>query len=294
MTKPAAIVLCGGESRRMGRPKAALPFGPESMLSRVVRLAATAAAPIVVVAAPGQDLPPVPGSPVVVRDEVAGRGPLQGLAAGMRALPEEVELVYATATDVPFLQPAWIDRLVAEIGDHDLAMPFIGGYHHPLAALYRRATVGPAIDALLAADRLRPFFLVEAVRARIVAEETLREVDPTLGTLRNLNTPADYEAALHDAGLAPAGSAPEIAVEFYGVPRLRAGLARVAIRAAGLGDALAILAGRCPGLSDSVIVEGRLHPAYRLNLNGERFVSDPALALREGDTLIFLSADVGG
>jgi molybdopterin-guanine dinucleotide biosynthesis protein A len=197
-----AVVLCGGQSRRMGRPKAWLPFGPELMLERVVRLVGEAVGPVVVVAAPGQELPPLPDRVTVVRDPVSGRGPLQGLAAGLAALPDAVELAYATATDVPFLQPAWIARLHGLIGDHDLAIPFVEGYHHPLAALYRRATILPAVEALLKEDRLRPVFLMEVVKTRVVEAEELREVDPELDTLRNLNSPEDYSAALVRAGLA--------------------------------------------------------------------------------------------
>ncbi len=48
------------------------------MLQRVVRLVATVADPIVVVAAPGQDLPEVAREVTILRDAVAGRGPLQG------------------------------------------------------------------------------------------------------------------------------------------------------------------------------------------------------------------------
>ncbi len=197
----AAVILCGGESRRMGRPKAWLPFGPEVMLQRVVRLVGAVAAPIVVVAAPGQDLPTLPAEVSIVRDEISGRGPLQGLAAGFGALGEEVDLAYATSTDVPFLEPRWITRLAELIDDADLAIPSIGGYFHPLAALYRRKAVLPAIVELLSHDRLRPFFLVEAVRTRVVLEHEVNTVDPQLGTLRNLNQPEDYEQALRDAGL---------------------------------------------------------------------------------------------
>jgi molybdopterin-guanine dinucleotide biosynthesis protein A len=182
----------------MGQSKAWLPFGPERMLQRVVRLVREVVDSVVVVAAPG---PPLPDSLPIVRDSVAGRGPLQGLAAGLAALDDSVELVYATATDVPFLQPAWIGRLRELIGTHDLAIPYIEGYHHPLAALYRRATVLPAVEALLAEDRLRPVFLMESVRTRIVTIDEVRAVDPDLRTLRNLNSPEDYQRALADAGL---------------------------------------------------------------------------------------------
>jgi molybdopterin-guanine dinucleotide biosynthesis protein A len=138
----------------------------------------------------------LPDPVAIVRDAVAGRGPLQGLAAGLAALPDPAAFAYATATDVPFLAPAWIGRLRALIGDDDLAIPLADGHHHPLAALYRRATVLPAVDALLRDGRLRPFSLVERMRSRIVTADELRGVDPGLRTLRNLNTPGDYEAAL--------------------------------------------------------------------------------------------------
>lgn len=195
-----ALVLCGGESRRMGRPKAWLPFGPEAMLQRVVRLVGEVAGPIVVVAAEGQDLPPLPAGVSVARDPVASRGPLQGIAAGLAALPDSVELGYATATDVPFLSPGWIARLRDLIGDHDLAIPLVDGYHHPLAALYRREPALTAVQALLREDRLRPVFLMEMLRTRIIGPDELRDVDPAFGTLRNLNTPEDYRQALADAG----------------------------------------------------------------------------------------------
>ncbi len=239
-----AVILCGGESRRMGQPKAWLPFGPERMLQRVVRLVSTVTGPIVVVAAPGQELPPLPAAVLVARDPLGGRGPLQGLAAGLAALPDEVELAYATATDVPFLQPAWIDRLVALIGDHDLAIPRCDGFLHPLAALYRRASVLPACDSLLRSGRLRPAFLIDVLRARIVAVDELRCEDPDLLTLRNLNTPEDYQSALTMAGPevpdpATAGNQPRpprVHVELFGVPRLRAGASRLAVEAADIAQ----------------------------------------------------------
>jgi len=198
---PAALVLCGGESRRMGRPKAWLRFGAEVLLQRVVRLVSTVAHPVVVVAAPGQDLPHLPSDATIVRDAVAGRGPLQGLATGLACVHDPSTLVYATATDVPFLEPRWISRLVELSDGRDLVIPFVGGYYHPLAALYHKSAVLPAIEGLLRADRLRPVFLVQAVRTRVVGEAEIRDVDPELGTLRNLNYREDYEQALQEAGL---------------------------------------------------------------------------------------------
>jgi molybdenum cofactor guanylyltransferase len=185
----------------MGTPKLALPFGPEVMLPRIVRLLGEVCDPIVVVASPGQELPPLPPAAIVARDRREGRGPLEGLSAGLAALPEDVEVAYATGCDVPLLVPAFVRRMFELLGDHSCAVPVSGGFQHPLAAVYRRHLV-ELVDALLAAGRLRPAFLFDSVATRRVSESELRDVDPGLDTLKNLNHPADYFAALAQAGFA--------------------------------------------------------------------------------------------
>jgi molybdopterin-guanine dinucleotide biosynthesis protein A len=189
------IVLCGGKSTRMGSPKALLPFGSETMLQRVVRLLGVVASPLVVVAAPTQDLPPLAESVIVTRDEREGRGPLEALRAGLKALPETVDAAYVTSCDVPLLVPAFVERMIDLLADHEISVMEIDGFAHPLSAVYRRRTL-PQVEALLAADRLRPIFLFEAVRTRRVQPIEMASVDPQLLTLRNLNTPQDYEDAL--------------------------------------------------------------------------------------------------
>lgn len=85
-----------------------------------------------------------------------------------------------------------------------------------------------------------------------------------------------------------------ITIELFGVPRLRAGTGSVRLDAATLAMAVRGLRGVCPSLDGRVIVGDALHPAYRLSLNGDRFVSDPATPLADGDVLLLLAADVGG
>ena len=186
----------------MGRPKAWLPFAGELMLPRVIRLLREVLDPVVVVAAPDQEVPPLPSEVRIIRDEEKGRGPLQGLAAGLRALEGRAEAAYLSSCDVPFLRPAFVRRLVDLLGSHAICVPRVGSYHHPLAAVYR-LEVGTAVARLLAEDRLRPFFLFEAVPTRVVEAPELADVDPTFQTLRNLNTPEDYEAALAEIAAVP-------------------------------------------------------------------------------------------
>ncbi len=179
----------------MGVPKATLPFGSETMLQRVVRLLGTVVSPIVVVAAQGQAVPALPDAITVTRDEREARGPLEGLRAGLKALPQSVDAAYVTSCDVPLLVPAFVERMIELLGDHDIAVMEVDGFAHPLSAVYRRTTL-PHVESLLANDRLRPVFLFDAVRTRRVQTAEMTVVDPELRTLRNLNTHEDYLAAL--------------------------------------------------------------------------------------------------
>jgi molybdopterin-guanine dinucleotide biosynthesis protein A len=193
------IVLCGGQSTRMGTSKALLPFGPETMLQRVVRLLSGVVSPIVVVAAADQELPPLPSDVIVTRDERDARGPLEGLRAGLKALPEHVAAAYVTSCDVPLLVPGFVRQMLDLARDHDIAVMEIDGFTHPLSAVYARTTL-PLIEGLLGQDRLRPAFLFDAVKTRRVRPEEMT-ADPGLHTLRNLNTPDDYERAKVEAGV---------------------------------------------------------------------------------------------
>lgn len=201
--KKGAIVLCGGKSRRMGRDKATLPFGPELMLQRVVRIVSLVVDPaaVVVVAARDQLLPELPATVIVTRDERPDRGPLEGLAAGLRSMPDFVDAIYATSCDVPLLIRDFVREMFRRLGHHDIAVPWDGRYFHPLASVYRPKVL-PVVQSLLDSDRLRPMFLFEEVCTVKVPVEDLRDIDPTLSTLLNLNQPEDYQAALAMAGLA--------------------------------------------------------------------------------------------
>jgi molybdopterin-guanine dinucleotide biosynthesis protein A len=195
----AAIILCGGKSKRMGQSKADLPFGPERMLQRVVRLAGQAADRVVVVAAADQALPTLADEVVVTHDRRPDRGPLEGLYSGMLAMPGDVDLFYATSCDVPLLVPQFVRRLFTLIGPHDIAVPVDGQVHHVLSAVYR-LRLAELIERLLAADQRRLLDLIDRASTLRVRVDDMRDIDPQLLTLRNVNEPAQYLAALKEAG----------------------------------------------------------------------------------------------
>jgi molybdenum cofactor guanylyltransferase len=283
MAAAAGIVLAGGRSSRMGTPKATLEWHGSTLLRRVTGIVARATGgPIVVVRAPGQDLPAMPKDVEVTEDAKEGRGPLQGLAAGLAAVDGRADVAFVSSTDAPLLHPAFVRRVVGALdGDHDVALPRAGGFPHPLAAAYRTALL-PAVEELIAGDRMRPAFLFETCRVRpldeaaLLADPAVAAFDPALDSVLNLNEPADYQAAR-------ARPAPEVAVRCYGaVSRGReAGRSPVVVNAATLGGAAA---GVDLELDEHVVAA----------LNGDQITRDPDEPLAVGDTVAFLAADAGG
>ncbi len=141
-------MLAGGRSSRMGAPKAALEWHGSTLLRRTVGILARATdGPVVVVRASGQDLPALPKGAVVVDDPREGKGPVQGIAAGLAALRGEAETAFVTSTDLPFLHPAFVRRVLRVLGGPgdvpDVALPVARGYQQPLAAAYRTGLARP-------------------------------------------------------------------------------------------------------------------------------------------------------
>jgi molybdopterin-guanine dinucleotide biosynthesis protein A len=273
----AGIVLAGGRSSRMGTPKAALEWHGSTLLRRVTGIVARGVdGPVVVVRAPGQPLPALPPGIEVVEDAREGRGPLQGLAAGLAALDGRAEVAYASSTDAPLLHPAFVQRVLGAVGDDvDVVLPRAGGFPHPLAAAYR-TTLRPLVERLLAEDRLRLGFLFDQCRVlrldeeALLADAALAAGDPALDSVLNLNERADYEAAR-------ARPAPEVTVQRFGSLAHIGHGGPVMLRAATLA---AVAHESDVALDEHVVAE----------LNGERVSCDPELPLVARDAVAFVAA----
>ena len=200
-TTEAALVLCGGRSRRMGTDKAALPFGDESLLQRVVRLVSPVVHEVWLVAREQQALPPLGAALPVARDAASGLGPLAGIVAGLRAM--RAERAFVVSCDSPLLEPRLVRHLLDLSRGYRAALPRVAGHWVPTTAVYAKAIL-PEAEALLAGGELRPRLLADADGVRHVSEEELRRVDPELASLWDCDTPEDYRALLARAGLAGA------------------------------------------------------------------------------------------
>jgi molybdopterin-guanine dinucleotide biosynthesis protein A len=160
------LLLAGGDSRRMGWPKALLPVGGATLLEWIAEgLAPEFEGLLVAAREPGQVPPGL--RPHFVADLHPGAGPLAGIEAGLAAT--EHEAVFAVACDMPHVEPELARRLVAEAAGYDAAVPRVGGRPEPTCAAYRRSAAAGLSAALAAGGRL-PFGLREALTSRYTTQ----------------------------------------------------------------------------------------------------------------------------
>jgi molybdopterin-guanine dinucleotide biosynthesis protein A len=186
----AAIVLAGGRSSRMGEPKALLDWHGEPLVHHIAGILARVCRPVIVVAAAGQSLP-VPEEVEIAVDAAPERGPLEGVAAGIRALGGRSPAVFLAAVDLPLLHPAFIGQMLAALPGFDAAVAVADGRDQPLAAAYDARLLARA-PQLLAAGEARVTALLEHGQIRRIAVAELVEPD----SLRNVNTQAEYRRLL--------------------------------------------------------------------------------------------------
>jgi molybdopterin-guanine dinucleotide biosynthesis protein A len=167
----------------MGRDKATLSYLGGTLIEHTVSVVAQRCAPVFVIAAPGQPLPRLEVD--VLRDEVRGVGPLLATGRGLRAAAEAgSKSAFVCAVDMPFLDPALIDVLMASSRniDAEVVLPWHGRDHY-LAAIYRTA-LAERIDGLIASGERSMAALVDSADAQRIVVADSR-------SLTNVNTAAD-------------------------------------------------------------------------------------------------------
>ena len=187
----SCIVIAGGRSRRMGRAKAALPFGGTSMLEHVVARVAPLVREVLVVAAADQELPTMPVR--LLRDRLRGEGPLPALALALAA--SATPWAFTLGCDTPFVREGVLRLLRRAATGATGAIPRWSGRLQPLVAIYARA-LAPAIDGLVARGERRMQTVADLEGLRIVEADEIAPYDPEGASFRSLNTPEEYAAAL--------------------------------------------------------------------------------------------------
>lgn len=195
-----SIVLAGGSSARMGRPKESLPWGDESLLLHTVTTLLDCTFPVVVVARDDhQELPPLHTECELVFDEKPGEGPLQAVETGMRLLESRCDAVFVAGCDLPFLTTAAVSWLADQLGEHSGVVPVVGGKAQPLCAIYH-VRIRPTIHDRIQAGERRALALTELEGVARLEEAKLRAFDPALRFCRDVDTEQEYDEARRQAG----------------------------------------------------------------------------------------------
>jgi molybdopterin-guanine dinucleotide biosynthesis protein A len=180
----------------MGTDKALLAVGASTVLERTVGVLTAVVEPVLVVAAAGQVLPPLPVD--VLRDELAGTGPLHALAVGLaEAARRGADAALVTATDLPLLRQELLRVLLANAEPGQLVLPVVDGRDQLLLAVWPTALAAPAHAAVAGGGRrVRDLLALTAVRrldaAALLSDAELAAVDPGLRCVQGANTPAEW------------------------------------------------------------------------------------------------------
>lgn len=185
-----AAVLAGGASRRMGRPKAELPYGAGTLLEFQARRLAELFEEVLVVA---KAAPPYPVGPArVVLDRAPQHAAIHGL---VRALEEAADRVFVLGVDLPAV-PAALLRAIAQRSlatEAPAVVPRAEGRLQPLASVWRRSVLAAAVRRVSVGE-LSLHGLAEEVGAEIFEEPEWRAIDPSGAAFANLNTLEEYAA----------------------------------------------------------------------------------------------------
>lgn len=183
------IILAGGKSQRMGRNKAFIDSGGVPLFERVYRIFREIFSEIIIVA--NHVLPFERYEAILRRDIILGKGALGGLYTGL--FHSSNYHAFCAACDMPFLNPRVIKYMREERDEYDVVVPKTHDGLHPLHAFYSKKCLNPMRQSLDRNDlKIVNFF--HHVRVRYIEEMEIREFDPHMRSVINVNTEEEMEA----------------------------------------------------------------------------------------------------
>lgn len=130
----------------------------------------------------------------VVEDIYSGQGPLAGIHAALAGTRTELNLM--VAVDMPFLEPNFLNYLVAQARGSTamVVVPEAGGFLQPLCAVYRR-NFAEVAERSLRAGKNKVDRLFAEVSTQVIPQEELERNGFPEEMFRNLNTKKDWQEA---------------------------------------------------------------------------------------------------
>jgi len=188
------FILAGGQSRRFGEDKLLFKIGNVRTIERVIRTAREVCPRVRLVAKDRgkfRDL-----EVEVVEDLLPDQAPIVGIYTALRTSSESVIVVLSG--DLPLLKADVLKLLISKYRE-PVTVASSGGKLHPLLGLYSRSLL-PSLEEYIDEGRRSLVGFLERVGCSVVDEEELREVDPDLSSLLNMNTKEDLERILERIG----------------------------------------------------------------------------------------------
>ena len=194
-----AVVLCGGQSSRLGVDKQELVFAGKTFLETIVAALAPVTQKIVLVGNVDPERHQLPDSVSIAHDELDGKGPLEGIRVGLKFLSNDCQYAFVSSCDVPLLTGKLVGFLFAQMNDRDAIVPTKGDRRYGMTAIYR-TSLHTAIAKRIQQNLLRVCDLADGFDVVNLDADALRIVDPELDTLTNINSAADYVRLLERFG----------------------------------------------------------------------------------------------
>jgi len=183
-----AVILSGGESRRMGRDKAGIKIDGKTLLQHAVDVLSPLFAELMVsVHAPRSDL----GLPQVV-DAFDGRGPMVGITSALAAI--KTDWLFVAGCDMPYLSPELIRHMAGKRQGRDAVLAEIGGCVQPMPAFYAKDACLSAMQARIEQGRRSLTRLIPSLHTVILTEDDLRPFDSDLRSFTDFDSPKDLDA----------------------------------------------------------------------------------------------------
>ncbi|HID36156.1 MAG TPA: molybdenum cofactor guanylyltransferase [Ghiorsea sp.] len=183
-----AIILAGGESKRMGQDKASVKLAGKTLLARAIANLQPLFEDIIIsVREPIKDV----GLPQLC-DVGQDRAPMMGI---YRTLDEvKTNWVFVVAVDMPFVSADLVKGLANKRGNHQLVAPMFDGHVQPLFAYYAKGCL-PVMQQQISDNQRSLRRLIERMDSLIVQKDELETFDAKLLSFLDLDSQHELEYA---------------------------------------------------------------------------------------------------
>jgi molybdopterin-guanine dinucleotide biosynthesis protein A len=185
----SAVILAGGDSKRMGTNKAFLRLEDSNLIDLVFNRVNSLFAETIVVSDRLEELAYLPAK--LTKDLYTGveKSALRGIHAGLTVSSYPASFVIGC--DMPFFSLSLINYMSRFAIQYDVVVPRHGEHFQPLFAFYNKTTLDLILERLKE-NKLKISDLYRSLRIKDIGEDTIKEFDPHFFSFNNINTRDDY------------------------------------------------------------------------------------------------------